>query len=88
MVFNFFNFDFILKNFKRLNEHNFCRTRYTSLKRPWKLVYKEEYQNRSDAIKREKYLKKLKSKKYLEFLITKNPTDRRAYSSTGRAAAF
>lgn len=67
---------------KRVNEHNFGKTRYTSLKRPWRLVYKEKFNTMSEAVKRERYLKKMKSKKYLEFLIT------RARSSTGRAAAF
>jgi putative endonuclease len=53
----------------RLYEHNFGRTRYTKLKRPWNLVYKEEYKTRKEAFKRERYLKKLKSKQYLENLI-------------------
>ena len=57
---------------KRLNEHNFGNTRYTKYKRPWKLIYKEEHKNRSDAMKREKCLKKLKNKKYLEYLIQKS----------------
>jgi len=56
----------------RLNEHNFGRTGYTKHKRPWKLVYQEEYQTRAQAITRERYLKKLKNKKYLEYLIIKN----------------
>ena len=53
----------------RLNEHNYGRTRYTKLKRPWMLIYKEEYKMRSEALKREKYLKKLKSKEYLKKII-------------------
>jgi len=54
---------------KRLNEHNFGNTRYTKNKRPWKLVYQDEYMTRSEAVIREKYLKRMKSKKYIENLI-------------------
>ena len=42
----------------RLTEHNSGKTRYTSRKRPWKLVYREEFQDKSEALKREKFLKK------------------------------
>jgi len=54
---------------KRMREHNFGRTGYASLKRPWKLVYAEQYETRSEARKRELYLKSLKNKKYLERII-------------------
>jgi len=53
----------------RLFEHNFGRTGYTKLKRPWKLVYFEQYATISEARIRENYLKKLKSKTYLYKLI-------------------
>jgi len=53
----------------RFNEHNFGRTRYTKLKRPWKLIYKEEYLSKIEALRREKYLKSLKNKKYLVKII-------------------
>ena len=56
----------------RLYEHNFGKTGYTSLKRPWKLIYKEEYFTRGEAVKSGKYLKRLKNKRYLESLILKN----------------
>ena len=36
---------------------------------PWKLVYKEEYRTRTEALKREREVKKKKSRKYIEFLI-------------------
>lgn len=55
----------------RLSEHNFGRTRYTKLKRPWKLIYKEEYKTEKEAINRERHLKKLKSKIALEKIIGK-----------------
>jgi putative endonuclease len=53
----------------RLREHNEGTTRYTSKKRPWKLVYNEEYQDKTEAIKREKFLKKQKNKEFYTKLI-------------------
>lgn len=57
----------------RLMEHNLGRTRYSKSKRPWQLKYVEKYNTKAEAIKRELYLKRLKSKKYLENLIRKGP---------------
>ena len=54
---------------KRLYEHNSFTGRYTSRKKPWKLVYCEEYIEKSDALKREQYIKRMKSKRYIEELI-------------------
>ena len=53
----------------RLWEHNIGRTGYSSKRRPWELIYKEEYASSTEALKREKYLKSLKSKKYIEKLV-------------------
>ncbi|MBM3405154.1 MAG: GIY-YIG nuclease family protein, partial [Bacteroidetes bacterium] len=54
---------------RRLEEHNSGETRYTSGKRPWKLVYLEEYQDKSSAIKRELSLKRQKSAIFYQHLI-------------------
>ncbi len=54
---------------ERVREHNFGRTRYTSRRRPWELVYSEEYSDKFEALRREKQIKKRKSKKYIERLI-------------------
>ncbi len=53
----------------RLNEHNFGNTGYSKRKRPWNLVYFESYNTKEEAIKREKSLKRMKSKKYILELI-------------------
>ncbi|MCK4677068.1 MAG: GIY-YIG nuclease family protein [Bacteroidales bacterium] len=53
----------------RLFEHNHGSTRYTSHKRPWKLVYKEKYVSKTAAIKREKFLKKQKNHDFYNRLI-------------------
>ena len=41
----------------RITEHNNGRCRYTSGRKPWKLVYFEKYPNLSEARKRENDLK-------------------------------
>lgn len=54
---------------KRLEEHNAGVTRWTKSKGPWKLVYSEEYQNKSDAIKRELFFKTGAGRDLLKQLI-------------------
>jgi putative endonuclease len=49
---------------RRLEEHNDGKSRYTSKKIPWKIVYSEEFGEKSDAIKREFFLKKQKSREF------------------------
>ena len=53
---------------ERIERHNQGRSTYTKLKRPWKLLYFEEFPDRSSAIKRENYLKRQKSKELIESL--------------------
>ena len=57
----------------RLREHNFGNTRYTKLKRPWVLLYSEEYPTRGLAMIRENQLKKIKNRIVLEKVIGKGP---------------
>ena len=54
---------------QRLVYHNSGKSRYTSRKMPWKLVYEENFENKSEAIKREKFLKKQRNKKFYQSLI-------------------
>ena len=54
---------------RRLYEHNIGHSKYTSLGIPWQLVYKEEFSSLTEAKRRESYIKKMKSKKYIEKLI-------------------
>lgn len=51
---------------KRLAEHNLGKCRYTSGRKPWKLIYQEVYSSRSEAMKREKFLKSGQGRRYLE----------------------
>lgn len=55
---------------KRLKQHNDPlnnMSRYTKQnKGPWKLIYKEEVINRSEALKRERFLKSGKGRDFLK----------------------
>ena len=54
----------------RLNEyHNAGRCTYSRKGMPWKLVYFETFHAEIEAIRREKYIKKMKSRRYIEQLI-------------------
>jgi putative endonuclease len=53
---------------KRLKKHNTKSNKWTKRGVPWKVVYTKEFPTKSQAIKHERYLKKLKNKTYLEKL--------------------
>ncbi len=53
----------------RLADHNAGNSRYTSKKRPWRLVYTEQFYDKTAALKREKEMKRKKKHTYLEWLI-------------------
>jgi putative endonuclease len=54
---------------RRLDEHNSRQSASTKAGVPWKLVFMKEFVLKSDAIKLEYKLKKMKSRKYLEWFI-------------------
>jgi putative endonuclease len=55
----------------RLSKHNDGLSKYSSSKMPWRLVYFEMFETRTEAIKRENEIKSKKSRKYIEVLISK-----------------
>ncbi|MBD3639305.1 MAG: GIY-YIG nuclease family protein [Crocinitomicaceae bacterium] len=55
---------------ERLKSHNSGISRYTAIARDWEIVHTEKFENRTDAIKRERQIKKKKSRKYIEYLIS------------------
>lgn len=57
---------------KRLEKHNLPHQGYTGRKQPWKLVYTEFYNTKSEALSREKFLKRQKSSAFLSDLINGN----------------
>jgi putative endonuclease len=50
---------------RRLKEHNSNQTKSIKNKGPWNLIFKKEFQSRSDAMKFEAKLKSLKNRKYI-----------------------
>ena len=56
---------------RRLYEHNIGHSTFTRLGIPWELKYTEEYPTWVEAKQRELYIKKMKSRKYIENLISK-----------------
>lgn len=53
----------------RLERHNLGWGKYTKRGIPWKIVYFEKFKIKSEALKREKEIKKMKSRSYVEKLI-------------------
>ena len=49
---------------ERLKEHNAGRVKSTKLKRPWNLLHKESFRTRTEARKREKYLKSAAGRRF------------------------
>jgi putative endonuclease len=56
---------------ERIHRHNAGATPSTKQGRPWKIVYPEIFTSKTEAMQRENYLKRMKSRVYLEGLIAK-----------------
>ena len=54
----------------RLERHNNGWSKSTISGIPWKLVYYEEFETKSNAMKREYEIKRKKSRKYIERLMS------------------
>ncbi|GAB6283792.1 MAG: hypothetical protein STSR0008_26260 [Ignavibacterium sp.] len=53
----------------RLERHNLGWGKFTKKGIPWQLMYYEEFESKSDALKRENEIKNKKSRKFIEKLI-------------------
>jgi putative endonuclease len=62
---------------KRLLVHNRGLSRYTSKKVPWQLVFMQECENKTEALRREKQLKKANSDYYPNLCFTVKYTKER-----------
>ena len=54
---------------RRLIDHNSGKVKSTRNFRPWRKVYHEEFESELLAIRRERYIKSMKSKKFLQELV-------------------
>ena len=57
---------------RRLIEHNNNTTRFTSSGSPWELKYSKSFDSRGEAMSYENSLKRKKSRKYLEWIISQS----------------
>ncbi|OGM99100.1 MAG: hypothetical protein A2817_01225 [Candidatus Yanofskybacteria bacterium RIFCSPHIGHO2_01_FULL_39_8b] len=55
----------------RLAEHNSGNSSWTRNNGPFQFVYQEEYQTKTEAIKREKFLKSGQGRKFLDQILKK-----------------
>jgi putative endonuclease len=68
---------------KRLFEHNNNLSRFTAGKGPWEMVYLEESSSKTDALFREKQLKRL-NRKSIKLLLKKSVEQMPVISSNGK----
>ncbi len=54
---------------RRVRRHNSGYSRYTKRHRPWKLVYTERHPSKTEALKRERFLKRQKNREFYLRLI-------------------
>ena len=54
---------------ERLRRHNKGDYKFTKGHRPWELVHQEEYSTRSEAMRREKFLKSGQGRKWLDEIL-------------------
>ena len=57
-----------MRPYIRLIEHNEGKSRYTKDRGPWELIFLQEFSTKSEALKREKSLKR-SNMKYLKWVI-------------------
>jgi putative endonuclease len=55
--------------FKRLYEHNSGCNKWTKINRPFNIIYTEKYENKTETIKREEFLKSGQGRKLLDQLL-------------------
>jgi putative endonuclease len=51
---------------RRLTEHNSEKVKSTKNRKPFELIYTETFENKSDAMKREKFFKTHQGRNYLD----------------------
>ena len=56
---------------RRLKEHNSGKSIFTSKFVPWKIIYKEEFDQEIEARKKEKYYKSSAGRRKIKLLISK-----------------
>ena len=57
---------------RRVREHNSGKSKFTRIYKLWEKVYIEEYDNKADARKREKYFKLVAGRRFIKKLLEGN----------------
>ena len=57
---------------RRFGEHNRKKHKYTDRGIPWIVVHTETFKSKNEAMDREAFIKKQKSRKFIEELINQN----------------
>jgi len=60
----------------RLAEHNANRVTSTRNRGPWELLHTEEFPTRTEAMLRERELKRMKSHRWIELVVRASRSDR------------
>ena len=60
---------------QRLSTHNNGQSPYTRGRGPWELVYSEEFETRSEAMKRERFLKTGHGRDFIKEILKKGKSD-------------
>jgi len=55
---------------ERVAYHNADYSRALKNRGPWKLLYSEEFGSRSEAVRRERYIKRQKDRRFIERLVS------------------
>ena len=53
----------------RVENHNGGKVKSTKIGKPWKLIYYEAFENKTDALREEKFLKSGKGRERIKFLF-------------------
>jgi putative endonuclease len=50
---------------QRVSDHKTNRSKHTRFKGPWRLIFKREFADKTEALKFERYLKKSRNKEFI-----------------------
>ena len=67
---------------KRLEYHNAGKSRWTRGRGPWRLVYEERHSTRGEALRRERQIKRMKSREQVQRLVDLHRANREQSSSS------
>jgi putative endonuclease len=51
---------------QRIKDHQSNRSKYTRFKGPWKLIFKREFLDKTEALRFEKHLKTIRNKEFIK----------------------